>query len=198
MNSPRRRFAGFGQNRPSNLDSGWGLAGEEAKGMPNLPRGSLGYGTASNSGAAADPKCVRRRFAVKAFRSRGRLTSLDIYLKSRRGLWQCSPGAQIGPCGRVEDASAKNKRRGARGARGPAAVGLLPACWSTKSTRAGPWKYSGEIGRPATARGGWRGVAVSAMWRRNSGPSCRAVGGTEAVKRERHRGSASVRHRRGC
>jgi hypothetical protein len=86
VNSPRRRFAGSGQNRLSDLVSGWGLAGKEANGMPNLPRGSLGYNTASNSGAAADPKRARRRFAVKAFCSRGRLTRLDIHLKSRRGV----------------------------------------------------------------------------------------------------------------
>jgi hypothetical protein len=191
--------------------------------MPNLPRGSLEYGTASNSGAAADPKRVRRRFAVKAFRPRASSPASISTLRAGGGCGSAHRGTNQAVrscrgCQRQEQAAGCtgcswtghgsappvllvhqiNTCRSCEGVKGVRGAGDAPAVKNSGGAEILPWRYSGEIGRPATARGGWRGVAVSAVGRWNSGPSCRAVGGAEVVKRERRRGSASARHRRGC
>jgi hypothetical protein len=55
---------------------------------------------------------ARRRFAVTAFRLRGRLTSYGVYLKSKRRLGRCSPGHELGRaavrgCRRQDQAAAR-------------------------------------------------------------------------------------------
>jgi hypothetical protein len=136
----RRCFAGVCQSRPSGLDSGWGLAGEEARDMPNLPRGSLGHGTVANSCYGGKPVRARRRSVMTTF-----------YLKSKRGLGRCSPRHEFGR-GAVRGARVEVERRRARGDRGQAAVGLLLAFCSSKSSRAGPAKVCRGSARPRAYR----------------------------------------------
>jgi hypothetical protein len=158
---PRRRFAGVGQSRPSGLDSAWDLAGEKARDTPNLPRGSLGHGMAAKSCYGGKPVRARRRFVMMTFCPRGQPTSYDFYLRSKRGLGRCSPRHEFGRAA-VRGAGVEVKRRRARGDRRQAAVGLLLACCSSKSTRAGPAKVCRGSARPmayrrrAIARGGLR------------------------------------------
>jgi hypothetical protein len=138
------------------LDSGQGLAVEEACDTPNLPRGWLGHSTAVNSCYGGKPVRAQRCSVVTTFCPRGRPTSYDFYLKSKRGLGRCSPRHEFGRAA-MRGAGVEVKRRRARGDRGQAAVGLLLACYSSKSTRAGPAKVCRGSARPMAYR--WRAIA---------------------------------------
>jgi hypothetical protein len=148
---PQRRFAGVGQSRSSRLDSGRGLAGEEARDTPNLPRGSLGHGTAANSCNGGKPVCAQRCSVMTMFFPRDRPTSYDFYLKSKRGLGRCSPRHEFGRAA-VRGAGVEVKRRRARGDREQAAVGVLLACCSSKSSHAGPAKVCRGSAQPMAYR----------------------------------------------
>jgi hypothetical protein len=98
---PRRRFAGVGQSRPSGLNSRWGLAGEKARDTPNLPRGSLGHGTAANSYYGGKPVRARWCSVMMTFCPRAGLQATTSTLRARGDWGGAHRGTNLAvlPCG---------------------------------------------------------------------------------------------------
>jgi hypothetical protein len=97
----RRRFAVVGQSQPSGLDSGRGLAGEQARDMPNLPRGSLGHDTVANSCYGGKPVRVQRRSVMMTFCPRASLQATTSTLRARGDWGGAHRGTNLAvlPCG---------------------------------------------------------------------------------------------------